>query len=122
MERTTVLSNGFIFLLTAALFPFCARATDIPDITLRVGSTGTILIRAHFIDYPHGFASPVLTLQIKNQTVYPWRAIALRFEIGALCRGEVHQWSIPVDTSLDWAEERHILATISFLWVYSVPC
>ena len=78
-----------------------------------MGSTGTILIRPHFIDYPHGFASPILTLQIKNQTLYPWRTIALRFEIGALCGGEVHQWSIPVATSLDWAEDHGVVKRYS---------
>ncbi len=108
-----MLSNGVIFFLTAGLFSFCARATNIPDITLPVGSTGTILIRPHFIDYPHGFASPVLTLQIKNQTLYPWRTIALRFDIGALCRGEVHQWSIPVATSLDWAGDHGVVKRYS---------
>lgn len=99
-------------------FTFCAQATEIPDITLPIGSTGTILIRPQFIDFLQGVAHPVLTLQIKNQTIYPWRTIALRFEVGALCRGDIHQWSIPVTTSLDAVVKRYSEDVVS-LWSFN---
>jgi hypothetical protein len=45
-----------------------------------------------------------LTLKIRNQTSSAWRTLKLQLEIGGLCKGEPRQWTLPVVTSLGWAE------------------
>jgi hypothetical protein len=94
------------FLVVAALFgaAMCAQ-----DVTLPLDD-GTILIRAEFIHQNQfGDFVPGLELKIKNQTSSAWRTIELRFDIGGLCNGEPRRWTLPVTTSLGWAEDHQVV-------------
>ena len=78
------------------------------DITLRLDD-GSILIRAQFIRVNYGSYVPELAFSLKNQTSSSWRILKLHFDIGGLCNGEQRQWTIPVVTSLGWAEDHQLV-------------
>jgi len=79
------------------------------DITLPLQS-GNILIHAQFIrESQFGSFVPELALTIRNQTSSPWRTLKLQFDIGGLCNGETRQWTVPVITSLGWAEDHELV-------------
>lgn len=79
------------------------------DITLPLDD-GEILIRAQFIRRNrYGADVPELAVKIKNQTSSPWRTLKLQFDIGGLCNGEPRQWTLPVTTSLGWAEDHQLV-------------
>jgi hypothetical protein len=83
--------------------------TQTEDIALPVDD-GSILIRAHFIR-DNGFGSnvPELALKLKNQTSSSWKTLKLKFDIGGLCNGEPREWTLPVVTSLGWAEDHSVV-------------
>jgi hypothetical protein len=82
--------------------------TRTEDITLPVDD-GSILIRAQFIRVNElGSYIPELALKLKNQTSSSWRTLELQFDIGGLCNGEPRQWTVPVATSLGWAEDHSV--------------
>ncbi len=90
------------WLIVAALF---VAATYPDDITLPLRD-GNIVIRAQFIR-PDGV--PELAVKIKNQPRSSWRTLKLQFDMGGLCNGEARQWTVPVVTSLGWAEDHQIV-------------
>jgi hypothetical protein len=81
-----------------------AAVNGADDITIPVGQ-GNIVIRPAFL---RGNV-PELSLKIKNQTAYSWRTLKLRFDIGCFCNGEPRRWTVPVTTSLGWAEDHPVV-------------
>jgi hypothetical protein len=95
-------------LLTLSLGACFATAVRGEDITVPLHD-GNILIRADFIrKNQFGVYVPELALKITNQTSSSWRTLKLQFEMGGLCNGEPRQWTVPVTTSLGWAEDHEI--------------
>ncbi len=79
------------------------------DITLLLDD-GDILIRAQFIrQNEFGSYLPELAYTLTNRTSSPWRTLKLQFDIGGLCNGERRQWTVPVVTSLGWAEDHQLV-------------
>jgi hypothetical protein len=92
-------------LIVAALFGAVMYGDDI---ALPLDD-GNILIRAQFIQVnQYGDYIPRLTLNLKNQTSSSWKTLKLQFDIGGLCNGEPRQWTLPVVTTLGWAEDHQI--------------
>ena len=68
---------------------------------------GDVLISAQFIRVnEYGSYVPELILKLENQTSAPWRTLKVQFDIGGLCNGEPRHWTLPISTSLGWAEDR----------------
>jgi hypothetical protein len=94
------------FLIVIALFGAVMYGDDI---TLPLDN-GNILIRAEFIrQNEFGTYVPQLACKIRNQTSSPWVTLKLQFDIGGLCNGEPRQWTVPVVTSLGWAEDHQLV-------------
>ncbi len=93
------------FLLVPA---FLGTAACGDDITLPLDD-GNLVIRADFIRQSEfGVSVPELTVRIKNQTSSPWITLKLQFEIGGFCNGDPRQWTVPVTTSIGWAEDHDV--------------
>jgi hypothetical protein len=84
------------------------------DITIPL-EDGSIAIRAEFLEVVYGTKAPYLRAQIKNQTSAAWRTLKIDLQIGALCNGEPKQWTVPITTSLGWAEDRQVVKEYSSL-------
>jgi hypothetical protein len=94
------------FLILFALFGAVMYGDDI---TLPLDD-GNILIHAQFIRRNEfGSYLPELAYTIRNQTSSPWRTLKLQFDVGGLCNGEPRQWTVPVLTSLGWAEDHQLV-------------
>jgi hypothetical protein len=50
-----------------------------------------------------------LALKLKNQTSSSWKTLKLNFDIGGLCNGEPREWTLPVVTSLGWAQDHSVV-------------
>ena len=94
------------FVIVAAAFTVVMYGDDI---TLPLDD-GSILIRAQFIRVnQYGSYVPELAFSLKNQTSSFWRTLKLQFDIGGICNGEPRQWTLPVVTSLGWAEDHQLV-------------
>jgi hypothetical protein len=94
------------FLIVATLF---GAAVYGDDLTLPLDG-GNIVIRAQFIQQnKFGSYLPELVLQITNQTSSPRRTLKLQIDVGGFCNGEPRQWTVPVATSLGWAQDHQLV-------------
>ena len=102
--------------LIRASWLFCAltlltitRAVYGNDMALTLNGE-KILVNAKFIDVdPYGSYFPQLTCELRNKTSFPWRTLKILFGVGALCKGEARQWTLPITTSLGWSENHEVV-------------
>lgn len=79
-------------------------------ITVPLDDGAMAILEAHFIrQNQYGSYVPELAFMLMNQTSSPWRTIKLQFDIAGLCKGEPRKWTLPVITSLGWAEDHQFV-------------